>query len=81
MSDPTENIRRDLVAELNSHETTKAELERKHGRIWTTEQMRDEFEPLGFMAPFILVRRRCTGERGSLLFTHSPRFYFSWQRE
>lgn len=79
MSDPTENIRKQL--ELNSDEATKAELEQKHGRVWTTDEMRDEFEPLGFMSPFIVVRKKDTGERGSLMFTHSPRFYFAWQPE
>ncbi len=81
MTDPTEDIRKLMVVDLNSKEATKAELEQKHGRVWTTEEMRDEFEPLGFMAPLIVVRKRDTNERGSLMFTHSPRFYFSWQPE
>ncbi len=50
---------------------TKAELEAKHGKVWTTSEMQDEFDALGFMAPFIIIRKRDTGERGSLMFTHS----------
>ena len=81
MSDPTESIRKQMVAELNSEEATKAELKEKHGRVWTTSEMQEEFDALGFMAPFIIVRRKDTDERGSLMFTHSPRLYFSWQPE
>ncbi|KAA5538576.1 hypothetical protein FYK55_27190 [Roseiconus nitratireducens] len=81
MNDPTEAIRKELVAELNETEATKAELEKTHGRVWSTDEMRAEFEPLGFMAPFIVVRKLDTGERGSLMFTHAPRFYFGWQPE
>ena len=81
MADQTETIRRQMVAELNSEDNTKAKLEAKHGKVWTTSEMQDEFEALGFMAPFIIVRKRDTGERGSLMFTHSPRFYFSFKPE
>lgn len=81
MADQTEAIRKQMVTELNSADNTKAELEAKHGKVWTTSEMQEEFDALGFMAPFIIVRKRDTGERGSLLFTHSPRFYFSFQPE
>ncbi|GAA4444244.1 hypothetical protein [Novipirellula rosea] len=80
-TDATESIRKQLVAELNSADNTKAELEAKHGKVWTTSEMQEEFEALGFMAPFIIVSKRDTGERGSLMFTHSPRFYFSFKPE
>lgn len=79
MADHTEAIRRQMVDELKDN--TKAELEAKHGKIWTTSEMQEEFDALGFMAPFIIVRKRDTGERGSLMFTHSPRYYFSWSPE
>ena len=62
-------------------DNTKAELEAKHGKVWTTSEMQEEFDALGFMAPFIIVSKRDTGERGSLMFTHSPRYYFSWKPE
>lgn len=81
MSDPTENIRKQMVAALNSNDATKAELEEKHGRVWTTDEMRKEFDALGFMAPYIIVCNKDTGERGSLMFTHSPRLYFAWKPE
>ena len=30
------------------------------------------------MAPVVVVRRRSDGVKGSVLFQHSPRFYFSF---
>ena len=51
------------------------------GPTWTTSEMTAEFEVLGFAAPFVVVRRRDTGERGSLEFVHSPRVYFGWKPE
>ena len=33
---------------------------------------------LGFMAPYVVVRRKSDGQRGSLMFQHDPRFYFSF---
>jgi hypothetical protein len=59
-------------------DTTRAELEAKHGQVWTTDEMRDEFEAIGFMAPWVLVRRKSDGASGTLEFTHSPRFYFEF---
>jgi hypothetical protein len=41
--------------------------------------MERDFEAIGFMAPFIVVRRRSDGVKGSLEFTHSPRVYFNWR--
>ena len=34
---------------------------------------------LGFLAPFVVVRRKSDGRKGSLTFSHSPRFYFSFR--
>ena len=69
MSDPTELARRELLAQGITPE----------GQEWTTEQLLEEFEVLGFLAPFVHVRRRSDGKEGSLMFRHSPRVYFGWQ--
>jgi len=81
MSDPTESIRREMVAEINAEPGSREYLEAKHGKVWDTTEMQEEFEALGFMAPFIVVRRRSDGVRGSLTFQHNPRFYFAFQPE
>jgi hypothetical protein len=82
----TENIRRARVVELNSGLDPEAaqrrsELEAQYGQVWSTEEMREEFEVTGFLAPWVGVKRKADGQKGSLEFTHMPRFYFNWQAD
>lgn len=79
MSDPTEAIRRQRVAEINAEPGSRAALEAQYGQVWDTAELQQEFEVLGFMAPLIVVRRRSDGHKGSLEFQHSPRLYFNFQ--
>ena len=79
MSDPTEDIRRELVAEINAEPGSREALEALHGQVWSTDELSQDFEVLGFMAPMIAVRRKSDGIKGSLYFQHSPRFYFSFE--
>jgi hypothetical protein len=81
MSEPTESIRRGMVAEINGEPASRAALETKYGKVWDTDQVREEFEIIGFLAPLVGVRRKLDGVRGSLMFQHHPRFYFSFQPE
>ena len=78
MNDPTETARRALVPEMPAELAERVE---RGEQVWTTDEMQAEFEALGFMAPFIVVRRRGDGVKGSLMFTHSPRYYFGWQED
>jgi hypothetical protein len=55
--------------------------EAEAGRRWTTEELREEFDALGFAAPFIVVRRKSDGVKGSLEFTHNPRIYFNFKED
>jgi hypothetical protein len=79
MTDPTETIRRQRLAEINLVPGSREALEAQHGQVWDTDELMEEFEAIGFMAPIIVVRRRADGVKGSLEFQHSPRFYFNWQ--
>ena len=73
MSDQTDIYRREmLLTGQPERDLAKAEYR------WDTEQMRDEFEVIGFAAPFVAVRRKRDGVIGTLEFTHCPRFYFNW---
>lgn len=49
------------------------------GPIWDTAALQRDFEVEGFSAPFVVVRRKSDGQRGSLEFTHNPRYYFGFQ--
>ena len=79
MSDPTETVRRELVAEINAEPGSREALEALHGQVWNTEELSRDFEVIGFMAPMIAVRRKSDGVKGSLFFQHRPRFYFSFE--
>jgi hypothetical protein len=79
MIDDTEPIRRQLLAEINAAPGSREYLEAKHGQVWDTQQLSDDFEVLGFMAPLVVVRRRSDGMRGSLMFQASPRLYFGFE--
>jgi hypothetical protein len=79
MSDPTENIRRALVAEINSDTTLDKKLDQEE--TWTTDQLTEEFRVLGFMAPFVVVERKSDGKKGSLKFRHHPRIYYGFQED
>ena len=81
MHDPTETIRRQRLAEINAEPGSRKALEAEHGQVWSTEELQQDFEALGFMAPFIVVRRRSDGVKGSLEFQHDPRLYFNFQPE
>lgn len=76
--DDTETIRRVMVQEINENAGERAALEARHGQVWDTDELRRDFEVTGFMAPFVVVRRRSDGAVGSLSFQHSPRFYWGF---
>ena len=81
MNDPTEATRRQLVQEINADPGSREALEAKHGQVWNTDEMSEDFEALGFMAPFIIVRQKSDGAKGSLEFQHSPRFYYKFKAD
>jgi hypothetical protein len=78
MIDPTEPIRRERLAEINADPGTREALEAKYGKVWTTEELAEEFEVIGFMAPLVVVRRKADGVKGSLEFQHQPRLYWGF---
>lgn len=49
--------------------------------MWNTEQLREEFEVIGFLAPYVVVRRKSDGVEGTMTFTHNPRVYSDFQPE
>lgn len=79
MSDPTESIRRERLAEINADPGRREALEAQYGQVWTTTELSLDYEVLGFAAPLVVVRRKSDGRMGSLEFQHHPRFYFNFQ--
>jgi len=82
--DETEDLRRRRLVEINSTVESddviaeRQRLEAQRGQIWDATQLAEDFDVLGFMAPYAVVRRRSDGRKGSLEFQHQPRFYFNF---
>ncbi len=81
MSDPTESIRREMVAEINAVQGSREHMESLHGQVWDTQQLREDFEVTGFMAPFVGVTRKADNKAGIMMFQHNPRFYFEFSEK
>lgn len=81
MSESQEQVvlRMQLTAAINSNATEREAIAAKHGQVWDTEQLQEDFEVLGFSAPFVVVTRRSDGAMGSLTFQHQPRYYYDFR--
>ena len=79
MSDPTESARRQMLAEINAAPGSREFLEARHGQVWDTDQLRKDFDVIGFSAPLVVLKRKADGVKGSLMFQGSPRFYFGFE--
>jgi hypothetical protein len=78
-NDGTEDVRRALLREINAEPAQRSIIERRHGRVWSAAELANDFEVVGFAAPFAVVRRKTENQLGSLLFQHRPRYYFAFQ--
>jgi hypothetical protein len=79
MPDPTESIRRQLVAEINACPQSREMLEAIYGQAWDTAELARDFDVVGFAAPFVVAVRKSDGVTGSLEFQHHPRFYYDFR--
>jgi len=86
MSDPTEGIRRVMVAAINEEaaaipktEDPRAILSARYGQVWDTWELQRDFTVQSFAAPFVEVKRKSDGVVGLMLFSHHPRYYHSFE--
>lgn len=79
MNDPTEDARRERLAEINTEPSSRESLEARYGQVWNTEELSRDFVVTAFIAPLVVVRRKTDNAVGSLEFQNVPRFYFNWQ--
>jgi len=77
--DRTESKRREMVRQINSEPGEREAMEAKHGQVWDTNELQRDYSVEGFAAPLIMVRRKEDGVRGSLMFQHHPRYYYSFK--
>jgi len=77
--DPTEGSRQKRLEQINAEPGSRTLLEDVYGQVWDTVELQRDYIVIGFLSPFVVVRRRDTGEEGSLEFQHQPRFYFNYR--
>ena len=80
-TDSTADTRRALVMHINAQAAERADLEVQYGRVWNTAELATDFEVVGFVAPFVVVKRKADHKLGSVLFQHWPRYYFAFQED
>jgi len=78
MTDAMDGIRHQRLIDINAEPGSRTALEAKYGRVWETSELAADFDVLGFLAPYVAVRRKSDGRKGSLEFQHNPRFYFNF---
>jgi hypothetical protein len=78
MHDPSEAGRRERLAEIMAEPGQREALEAKYGPVWDSQELNQDFEVFGFLAPYVVVRRRADGVKGTLEFRHQPRFYYGF---
>lgn len=59
----------------------RKELEDEVGTVYNTTELKESFEVISFLAPFVVVIKKETQEKGTLEFTHLPRFYFNFVKD
>jgi hypothetical protein len=73
------NQQGEQLASANPADQGRAALTALHGRVYATQELSAEFEVLGFLAPYVHVRRKADGAEGSMKFQHYPRFYWGFE--
>lgn len=64
--------------ESENEENEKQRLKDKYGdSVYTTDDLRKDFKVFSFLAPFTQVEYK--GQKGLVMFQHSPRFYFDFK--
>ena len=74
--DPTERVRRNMIESGQVERDCAAATER-----WDTEALQRDFTVCGFLAPYVHVIRKADCVKGTLEFTHNPRWYFNFEEE
>ena len=79
MTDETEDIRKQMLVEINAAPGSREYLEAKHGQVWTTSELSEDFEASASWPPSSLFKRRSDGVKGSVMFQHHPRYYWGFE--
>ena len=69
MNDETEEFRRFRQAQLNEQAAERTKLEKEYGKVWSTEELCNDFQVVGFMAPLVIVETAQPGKRAAWSFS------------
>jgi hypothetical protein len=75
MNDPTEDIRREMIATGQPAAELAADTEQK----WDTTELQRDYNVICFAAPLVVVKRKADGVHGTLMFSGHPRQYFGFK--
>ena len=81
----SEFVRRNGTADINGavqsedKDQERKRLEAENGQVWSGDELRRDFEVIGFCAPCVSVRRRSDGVKGSMFFQNNPRLYWGFE--
>lgn len=76
-----EAMRMKMASIINSKPKTREELTKDFGNVYDCEDIHTAYEIIGFAAPFVYVKEKANGKKGTLIFQHNPRFYYSFEEE
>ena len=71
MTDPTEDIRKQMIADINAPPVPGSTWKPTRASLGHPTAIRD-FEVIGFAAPLVVVRRKSDGQKGSLCSRLTP---------
>jgi hypothetical protein len=54
-------------------------LEARHGKVWSVEELEQEFVVTAIIAPHVVVRRKADDVVGTLEFTNRPHLFYNFQ--
>ena len=54
-------------------------LEARHGKVWSAEELEQEFVVTAFIGPTVVVRRKADDVGGTLEFTNRPHLFYNFQ--
>ena len=54
-------------------------LEARHGKVWSAEELEQEFVVTAFIGPTVVVRRKADDVVGTLEFTRRPHLFYNFQ--
>ena len=54
-------------------------LEARHGKVWSAEELEQEFIVTAFIGSTVVVRRKADDVVGSLEFTNRPHLFYNFQ--